>query len=202
MRADAFEEGIQFRDAWNSFERSPGGSFVRMSEVLAKLNNKVSRTMWIEAEAFRDTTFSDVANISGTSGGQALFLRTTIQGAAPDFFATYSFMPRSGEELEVWIAARIPKEFRRDVNLQIGSQLLKIDSEPVSLYGPGFGWYKMGTTRLGGASSTVQLRVLADVGTDIAIDAIVFHPGTFSPRGVKQPDAVAVNLTQKPPKLP
>ncbi len=196
-RIDVSEDLYLFRNAYAGFDRNPGGSYSEMVTAYSKANARLARFMWVEAENFKETTFSEPVAIPSCSGGSALFLRTVLSDAVSDYFAEYSFMSRSNEELEVWVAARIPRENRGDVNLIVGSQLLKVTGEPISHYGNGFGWYKLGTTRLGGAISRIQVRVFPRPGTDLAIDSILFYPGKFEPRGVSQPDAVKPTPPEK-----
>lgn len=191
FRMDFTEEDFAFRDAFSSFDRNPGGSYGGMMQALHRLNARLARYMWIEGEHFRETSFSEPLAVVGCSAGGVLSLRATLAGAGDDYVAEYAFASRSSEELEVWIAARIPREYRKDVHLVVGSQILRIASEPVSLYGQGFGWYKLGLTRLGGPQSTVQLRVAPQVGAELAVDALLFYPGRFEPKGIRQPDAIA-----------
>lgn len=191
MRIDGSEPEFEFRNGLASLERSPGGSFIQMKNAVEKLNDRVGRFVWIEAEASRDNTFSEISDMRGASDGKALSLRASALGLAKDYYAQYSFLPKTDADLEVWLAARLPREFREDVSVLIGSQLMKVQGESVSHYGVGFGWYKLGSTRVGGASAQFQVRVIPRLGTDISIDAIVFSPGPFEPNGVFHPSALS-----------
>lgn len=191
MRIDGSEPEFDFRNGLASLERSPGGSYIQMKGAVDKLNDRVGRFVWVEAESSRDNTFSEVLELRGASDSRALSLRSGALGLAKDYYAQYSFLPKSDADLEVWLAARIPKEFREDVSVLIGTQLLRLQGEPVSPYGVGFGWFKLGTTRVGGPSAQFQIRVTPRLGTDVCIDAIVFSPLPFEPNGVFHPFAIA-----------
>jgi hypothetical protein len=191
LKMDVTDYAFLFRDASTGLERNPGGSFNAMVEAMAGLNSRLARYMWIEAEAFKDSTFSEVQMNPGLSDGAAVIVRSMLPGLVNDAYATYEFQNRTSQELEVWIAARIPQQFRKSVTVQIANQVLRIDGEPVSLYGAGFGWYRMGTTRFGGNMAGFRLRVAAEIGTDLAVDAIAFMPIGFRPNGVSKPDAIS-----------
>lgn len=196
LRMDVTEEVLAFRDGSKALDQNPSPGFQTMMNALQRMNNKLAPFMWLEAENFRDSNFSEVQLASGCINGAALSLRVNLIGLTNDFRSSYTFMPRSGQELEVWVAARIPREYRSNLSVFISGQMLKISSEPVSLYSNEYGWYRLGTTRLSGAQSTVEVRVSPTLGLDIALDAIVLYPGQFRPNGVNQPDALtALGIT-------
>lgn len=192
LRMDLSEEAFLFTDANRAMDRTPGAAFIRMNEILDRINGRLAPYMWIEAENFKESTFSEVQLVSGLSNASALFLKGSVLGMNSEYSATYQFPVRSGQELEVWMSARIPREFRGDMNLIIGNQLLKIAEQPMSAYGNGFGWYKLGTTRFAGNQATVQVRVNPNIGTELAIDSLVFYPGAFRPNGIEQPSALSL----------
>ena len=189
-RRDMTQERFFFADNVHGFDRNPGGSFALLREEFWKLNKKVGRLMWIEAERPGDTNFSGPVPIPGCCEGSALTLSVPVATTSEAYYAAYDMPVSSEEDLEVWIAARIPKEQRSDVRLTVGGEILRITDEPVSAYGTGFAWYRIGTTRLKGPSTLVRLEVRPPAGADLAIDTILFYPGKFHPAGTRMPDAI------------
>lgn len=190
LRLQIGEEEFVYKDAMAGFDRNPGGSFSTAFEAVEALNRKLARYVWIEAESFRDSTFSEVTLMPGVSDGAVLNLKSMLPGLVNDAFAEYTAQNRSSGDVELWIAARIPAAFRDQVSVNVGGQVLRLSGEPVSLYGAGFGWYRLGVTRFGGPTIGLKLRVAADVGTDLSIDVIACMPPGFRPSGVARPDAV------------
>ncbi len=183
---DIIEERVLFRDHLNGFELNPGGNFQQLRQTVYKLAYKVSNYTWIEAERSPDTNFSESAPYAGASSAQALILRTAIQPGASGYYAEYLLPVRTVEEQEVWIAARVPTERRASVSVFVAGQLMRLPESPVTLYGDGIGWYRLGTTKLAGGSS--KLRIVVDSpGAPIAIDTILLTPGTFQPSAVTPP---------------
>jgi hypothetical protein len=189
-RMDPTEERYYFSDAYAGFDRNPGGSFSTMRRWFWRLSDRVASYTWLEAEASRDYNFSETILSAGCSAGGAIAVQSQLNAADQVFVANYTVPVKTEEDVELWIAARIPAVRRGDVEIVIGSQVLKIEGEPVSLYGAGYGWYKLGQTRIGGASAKLQLRVNAPQGADMAFDTIVLYPGSFRPNGVTPPDAI------------
>ncbi len=190
LRVQAPEELFMFRDALNGFERNPGGNFPAMRTAFDRLVARIAIYNWIEAESIRDTNFSEIDEFLGASSGQVLSLRTAVAGANDAYFADYTFLPRTEDEVEVWLAARIPTEQRRSLKLVIGGQELGPTADPVSHYGEGFGWFRLGVTRLRKTQTTFRVLVASREGIDVSIDAIVFAPGRFAPNGVFKPDPI------------
>lgn len=181
------QENFIFRDNIAGFERNPGGSYAVLREQFWSIGKRIALWSWIEAESARATNFSEVLPLPGASGGNALSLQTQL-GNLGEFFAEYPVTVRSVDEQEVWIAARLPGDSRKDVAVLIGGQRLTISEEPVSAYGDGYAWYRLGTTRLAGDRSSMRLVVNRRGGIDLAIDAIVLTPVPFRPNGVTPPD--------------
>lgn len=189
---DTTEERFFFRDNLNGFKRNPGGSFTMLRKQLAKLNQKMGQFTWIEAEATRNTTFSDTKKISGCSGGECLYLQVPVVAGKDNWFAEYSFKVLPNEDLDVWIAAKIPENQRDLLQVRIGDQLLRIEEPPTGFYSSGFAWYRLGTTRFADRSGQLRVEVQPAEDIELSIDAILLTPGKFTPRGSAMPDAVTL----------
>lgn len=180
------DETYAFTEAVNSFDANPGGSYAEMRQQMRSFAGMLSPLTWVEAESSRDTTFSEIAPMPGASGDRALVVRAALP-AEEGFVARYDVPVRNRDEVELWVAARLAPERRRELEATLGGVTLVATEAPVSAYGAGFAWYRLGTTRLGGGTSKVALRLRSDVGTDAAIDAIVFAPLAWRPNGVAYP---------------
>ncbi len=198
---DVTEQRFLFRDALSGFDRNPGGSFVAMRQQFDKVSLRLARYTWIEAEATRNHNFSEVIQSAGCSNGAMLALKTQIASPVSGYTAEYTVPVRSGEDVEIWMAARIPADQRQNVTLTVAGDSYTIKSEPVSLYGQGFGWYRLGITKLAGVQSKMKLQVNSQTA-DMAFDAFALVPGAFKPRGVAIPDAIAFAVPKKKGRQP
>ncbi len=198
LKRDTTEDRVFFKDHVAGFERNPGGSFALLRRSLEKLAYKVGRFAWIEAEASREHTFSEVLPSPGCSSEAVLSLRTQIAPESKDYWANYTVPVRTQADQELWIAARIPANRRKDVQAIIGGQTMTIAEGPFSPYGEGFAWYRLGKTRLAGGSSTIRIRVVGAQGADMALDVLLLTPDSFVPSGVTMPDPIDFSLP--PPK--
>lgn len=185
-RGAVSEEQYYFAEAAQAYTRFPGDSLTRMRIVLRASLIKVAPYSWIEAETSQDHNFSQISADAGCSGGRALVLDTKI---TPDgsFTANYKVQVRSTGDQEIWIAAKIPDEYRENVTVTVAGTPFKIAQVGASAYGDGYVWYRLGTIRLGGRETTMKVQVDAPNGADLGIDAIVLYPGVFRPSGVQMP---------------
>ena len=193
------EQTYGFKDSVVGFDENPGGNYLTMRRQLRGFANILSPLTWVEAEATNDSTFSETGPVPGASGERALLLRASLP-SDDGFVARYEIPVRNRDEVELWVSARLSPEHRRELEATIGGVTLIATEAPVSTYGDGFGWYRMGRTRLGGGVAKVELRLRSAVGTEAAIDALVFAPTGWRPNGVTYPYGVIVPST--PPEKP
>ena len=189
-RVDMMEERYGFGDALAGLDVNPGGSYAAMRQWYWRLAGRFAAYTWIEAEYSKNHSFSEPTLKLGTSNSYVLSLKTSLEAYAQEYSADYSFLARSDEELEVWVAAKIPASAKQYLTVNIGGQVLSIQGEGLSAYGDGFEWYKLGTTRAVQGTNKFRLSVNAPQGADLAIDAILLHPGAFRPNGVIPPDPI------------
>lgn len=187
---DITEERIYFKDYVNGFDRNPGGSFNQMRTQLVRLGAKVGNVAVVEIEKSPETNFSEVANVPGCSGGGALVLRTPIAPGPQGYFVEVTVPSKSRDEQEVWLSASIPLEKRHEITVSVNGQLLPLTGEPVGTYGDGYGWYKLGVTRLGGDPVKVRIMVSGAASAPIALDSLVLTPRPFKPLGPYPPDPI------------
>jgi hypothetical protein len=190
LRRDVTQDRYEYKNDLDGFDSNPGGSFAMLRELYWRVNQKVGRLMWMEGERITDTNFSGPVAIPGCSGGSALTLRTPVATTAEGYYASYSMPVTKDDDVEIWMAAKIPKEERSEVRLIVGGEVFRLDEDPVSAYGAGFAWYHLGTTRVGGSNTNVRIEVKPKAGADLAIDAVLFYPGKFVPSGTRMPDGM------------
>jgi hypothetical protein len=193
LRRDLVEESITYRNHLTGFDRSPGGNFNTMQQALNRMYHKLGNFTWVEAEYASDTNFSEALSQPGCSAGGALALKSQIP-VEQGFFSEYNLPVRSKDDQEVWIAAKIPAERRGDVQVMVGGQPMLITAEPVSPYGAGYAWYRLGTTRLAGNTTKLRVQVGSALGSEIALDVILLSPSPFQPNGVRLPDPINFGL--------
>jgi len=77
---------------------------------------------------------------------------------------------------------------------------MHLTGDPLSLYGAGFGWYKLGTTRIAGNMTKLRVQFDTAGNAEIAIDTFLVTPGNFKPNGVTPPDPVNFRTIQVKPQ--
>jgi hypothetical protein len=184
------EERFFFKDNTSGFTRNPGGSFAMLRLQYWKLNYKLGAFTWNEAELPLESTFSETPIISGCSNNSALSLNVPASTSTSSWFATYKADIRSSQELEIWISAKIPEDQWQYFKLTIGDQVFSIKEPPISYYSSGFGWYRLGVTKLPRSLVQYTIEVMPHDGVDLAIDSILLYPGKFTPSGSYMPDAM------------
>ena len=180
------DEIYAFTQAASAVDLNPGGSFTTMRGQLRRFASYLSPLTWVEAEAPTDTTFSEFAPMPGASGDKALVLRASLP-SEDGYGANYAVKTRNSDEVDLWVAARLSPERRREIEVTIGGVTLVPSEPPVSSYGDGFAWYRLGKTRLSVGVANVSLRMRSEPGAEAAIDAIVFAPAGWRPNGVSYP---------------
>ena len=180
------DERFSFRQAASALNDNPGANYGMMRAQLRRLASLLTNIAWIEAETSLDTTFSEVAPLPGASNDQALVLRALLP-PPEGFTASYNVPVVNRDAVEMWVAARLSPQRRRELEASVGGGTLFATEAPISSYGAGFAWYHMGTTRLTGGMAKVELRMRSGVGSEAAIDAIVFAPSGWRPNGVRYP---------------
>lgn len=195
-RGAVSEEQYYFTEAAKGFDRNPGASLVAMRAVLNRSLMKVAPYTWVEAESSKSHNFSQITSEPGCSGRFALELDSSISPEG-GFSANYDLLVRSPAEQEVWIAARIPSAYRDNVTVFIAGQPFKLSVSGQSEYGDGYAWYRLGTTKLAGKTTTVRITVDGAGGADLAIDAFLLTPLPFRPQGVEMPPVPTVAVSDE-----
>ncbi len=198
---DTSEERFYFQDALSRFERNPGASFLMLRDQFKRLSRKLGAFTWIEAEGPAETNFSEATQDAGCSAGTSLCLRSRIDPGPEGFYAEYPLQVKTQDDQVAWIAAKIPADERSNVLVTISGQTLTISGPPMSPYGSGYAWYKLGTTRLAGSTSKLRLQANGLLGDEICVDAIVLAPDSFQPNGVTYPDAIRYLPTPQKGKI-
>jgi len=181
-------ERFAYRDILQHQNKSPGATLVALRAMLNALYRRFGAYVWLEAESTRDTTFSEIVDVPGCSGGSALALVARIP-AEGGYASALTADVRVDGEHEVWIAAKLGEPERKRLQLVIGDVSLGIVEGPFSFYGLGFAWYKLGSVGLRAGHVPVRLQVEVPEGTELKVDAIVLSPTPFRPNGIEAPQA-------------
>jgi hypothetical protein len=200
-RQDVSQEFFEFRDFQTQVQNDPQAALETAKRVLDKSSFLLSGAFWGEFESSRSHTFSEVVKDAGCSGGGNLVVKTPFGETQGVLSASLSVPTRTNEPLEMWISAKFgnPSDKER-LKVKIGGQTLGIQGEGLSPYGSGFGWYKLGTTRLTGNINELRAEVRGSISTDIALDCILLTPQPFSPQNTKKPEFDLVPVTTDPKK--
>lgn len=185
-KRDIVEETLMFNDYVRGLDRNPGGNFTLLRELYRRMCLRIGDALWIEAESSRSHTMSDSVEMGGCSNGTALTLESRLTEET-SYFAEYTIGQQPSEDLELWIAARIPADRREDVTVSFGSQTLKLIDAPISPYGQGFAWYRLGVTQSQRGIAKLVIRVNQPDGADFAFDTLLLTPEPFRPRGTRVP---------------
>jgi hypothetical protein len=185
---DLTQATMLITDAKLSYARNPGGSFLTMRRLLHDLDSFLGRFSWTELELSQETNFSEVVVAPGCSNNETIDLHPLVDSPS-GFYANYEVPVRTTQDQEVWLAARIRPEDRPYVTLDVSGQKLSIQGSPIGLYGQGYGWYHLGTTK--NALGIARFKLLVSGGTpDLSADAIMFAPTGFKPDGLIRPEIV------------
>jgi len=198
----AGNEIYYFRDAVQAYERNPGGGFTQLQQQLDRLLIKASPYSWMEAETTIESNFGMIAPIDGISGNKMLSIRTRLAPPAKGYYAKFNANAMMAGPQDVWVAGRIPEGMRPSVQVMAGSQVATIQQGPVSFYGPGFGWYRLGTLNLTVGRNEVVLMCGTPEGAEMDIDLVLTTPPGFNPAGPRLPQEWLVALLKADPVKP
>lgn len=187
---DVTQEAVIFQNEGIGFDRNPGGSYMNMLVQYNLLSRKLARFTWVEGEMYESGNLGEATLIPGCSMDGAFRMSTKLNIPGHRYKVTYSVLPRTQLDQDVWIAARVPDDVRSNVRVVVGTQVFSLGDKPIAPYGLGFAWYKLGTTKLGLDPVTVTVIVDGQNGFDIAVDAILLTPDKFEPHDVGKPDPI------------
>lgn len=186
------EEKFNFKNANTGFERSPTSNFITMRRQYWIATSKMAPYTWVEAEAVRPGShnFSETLLVPGANGGSVLSLRSFGPLDPRGNFADYQVPVRTDQDVEVWMAAIIPPELRKEIKIKIAGVDLMIEGEPIQRYASGFAWYRFGLTKLSGATARLQVVVNNSGPAELQIDTIFLAPVGMTPNGPLPPEIV------------
>lgn len=198
----AGNETYFFRDAVQSYERNPGGGFTQLQQQLDRLLMRASPYSWMEAESTVESNFGMITPVEGISSGKALSIRTRLAPPASGYYARFYANAMTAGPQEIWIAARIPESARDTVQVMAGNQVVTITQGPVSFYGPGFGWYRLGNLNLTSGRNQLALLCGNADGAEMDIDVVLATPPGFQPMGPRLPSGWIIDLLKADPVKP
>ncbi|MBS1701259.1 MAG: hypothetical protein JST12_06330 [Armatimonadetes bacterium] len=196
---DTSIETVDYRAYRELIDSQPDKAYAVAKRVEHSLNNMLTGMIWAEFETSGDHTFSEVIEDAGCSNGAYLTVRTPLASATGLVQATLNVPQRTTGNLEVWVAAKIPNlDDRQKLKLKIGGQTMSFTAPPLSPYGSGFAWYRLGTTRLPSFKTPVRVEIEGSTTTDVSLDCLVLSPMAFTPNNVHQPDFIVATPIEKP----
>jgi hypothetical protein len=183
IRRDIGDEMIMARNLREMFMTTPLAAWRVQDEVNRAIYKNIGPLLWIELERSLDNSFSETVTDPSCSGTGAIILKVPFENPNGKHQIRLTLSPKSTENVDVWLAAKIPDGDRSKVRVKIGGQVLGLAGESIARYGAGFGWYKLGVSRFLGSRAEVIVECDSSPGTDIALDCLVFAAMPFQPRG-------------------
>ncbi|MCX7799003.1 MAG: hypothetical protein N2109_01515 [Fimbriimonadales bacterium] len=187
LKRAAPSEVFGFRQALAALEKSPWPSYAAMRERFWRLNLLLGSFTWMEAESARSMAAGEVIASPGASGDTALRLQVPARLSQEPIVVEYSLPVRSNADQELWVAARLPGNQARNVSLVLQGQRWQLAGQPLSAYGQGFAWYRVGVTRLQTGYAELKLEILPEEGLDLGFDAFLLAPVGVRPDGPWMP---------------
>jgi hypothetical protein len=158
-----------------------------------ELRKALGPDLWMEGEKCAAANFGSVTAAPGASAALALVLDTQEDAPLDPYSAVYGFESTANSSYELWIAGSPPGDSSpASYSVDDGAWTpVSATDGKVDNYGPGLGWYKLGSANLIPGNHTLALRVDSKRTQDnryyFAIDAIVISPRGFTPNGVVKP---------------
>jgi hypothetical protein len=188
-RRDVTDEAYEFRNIRDLTTTNPQKALFTAQRTHRRIGASLMGAAWVEYESTSKHLFSGVIKDAGCSNGGYLHLRTPLGESTGQVFASVNVSQRTNASLDVWVAARIPTASdRQRIKFKMGGQTMMIKGEPVSIYGSGFGWYNVGTTRLPSITNEFRVEVDGSSSTVIDLDCVLFTPSPFQPNNIRQPE--------------
>lgn len=179
------DQEFVFAQNTSAFKRNPIGGYTALMRQFNTLAPRAAPYMWIEAEKTPESNFGEPRFVPGASNGDCLVLESKLS-TSKGYYARFPLRPRQVADHEFWIAADIPPALRSAVSLNVGGTVLKITERPISYYGLGLAWYKLGSAKMS-AQTEVRLEVSREVSAPIKVDVLVASPVPFRPDGARLP---------------
>lgn len=186
----------KIKNIMDGFDRNPEASYRLLKELQREKAVRIAPYMWIEAEKTPDLLYASRGPRAGASEGTVLLLGDML-GLGGRTSVSYNLRPRQAGNHEVWVAAAVKPEDRGAVTVRVGSKSFTLTATPpVSFYGDGLGWYKVGEIELNGPE-TLMLST-DQPGVRAAVDVVMLSPAPFVPKGPRPPLEFLKALQQAP----
>lgn len=190
---DVADSRFLFEDSSRRLSSNPGPAYNSMVENLRKIEKAVGPFVWTEAEKPDETNFAFAPSNAGASGGRILAVDTPFMHTEGSFYAAYVVRVKpAANELDLWIAARIPTPLRKLVQIELrGRDPIPLSDLSVASYGDGFSWFNVSRLQLNSGSHRITIRVLPGAADyDLSLDVVLLAPPGFRPSGLKLPPAL------------
>ncbi|MCG9893849.1 MAG: hypothetical protein MH204_00055 [Fimbriimonadaceae bacterium] len=174
----------RYRTALRRSRTEPKATLDELTDVLRNMAAQTAPFTWVEGEALPRQTFGEIVPRSGAGGGRALSLNSRLPGQNIEFS-----VPVATGELPVtlWIAGSLPKTLQNRLIVETVGENIRPEIVPVSRYGDGLAWHRLGVFPTRQQRPSVQIRFELPVGVTALIDAIVVSRGDFRPDGGRIP---------------
>lgn len=169
------------------FNTQPGGSLVKLLDLLNVVGTRVAPYAWTEAELIAEHTFSDIDEEAGASRGRVL---TGVSRLAPlEAGFNYGARIRQAGSHEVWVAGKFSPEALASMTMAVGGTAIQVDPRMTQAYGKDLAWYRIGAVDLQSGITQVKMNLTAPAGDLVMVDSILLSPRPFTPNGPIPPMA-------------
>jgi len=180
----------------DGFDRNPEASYRLIKDLQREKTIRIAPYVWLEAERTPDLLFASRGPLAGSSEGKVLLLGDKL-GLGGRSSVSFNVIPRQPGNHEVWIAAAVAPGDRDAVSVRLGSHSYDLSGVlPVSFYGDGLGWYKLGELDLNGPETL--LLSTTRLGVQVSVDVVLVTPSKFTPRGPRPPMEFLKEMLGKP----
>lgn len=192
-------EKVAVTEATSAFDSNPGESTSALWTLVDRLAPRASPYVWLDAINAASLEIGGLVQRDGTRNRTVLRLAGRMGADEGPGRINWTFMPRRSADHEIWVAAAIPPAARGRVSVRIGERIFRIESSPVSPYGDGFGWYRVGNVTLTPGEQKCSFEYISLPGAAVLVDALVFSPEPFRPNGPRAPYEW---ILRNPPPIP
>lgn len=197
LRVDAGgAETFQMRENLRVFEDNPGPAYLALVDQLRRLLARAAPFVWIEGEAVREHTFSDIVSAQGASAGRVIRLDSRLPAPEKGYTLSFQYELPAAKTVKVWVAARVSDEAAQGLRMTAQGDSTREIGAPVEAYGDGFAWRCLGDLVLSHGQNNIKL--YADRPGLVDIDVLVLADDGFKPEGGMIPREWAIALAAPP----
>jgi hypothetical protein len=169
-------------------------AFLQAAEAVNGILQVLQPYTWLEAERAGIHTFSEAPGAPAASGEAFLALNTDARPGNSGYGAEYKFNAPSNDTYTLWIACTPPGPNTSPFVWLIDNGQARSSAEATTAGSPymsnQFVWMNLGRVQLDKGPHTLTLRVVEQAQAGryaLALDALMFTRGIFSPNGIARP---------------